>query len=83
LHVTWSINHPHQHWMKRLHMRHELVRNPLSHINVFDCEAYVHISKENKSNLDRKDENCIFMGYNDGLKWYNFWNPETKKVVYS
>jgi hypothetical protein len=35
------------------------------------------------SNLDKKVENCIFIGYKDGLKGYKLWNPETKKVVYS
>eukprot|EP00253_Pinus_taeda_P003460 PITA_03460 len=26
---------------------------------------------------------CIFIGYKDGLKGYNIWNPVTKKVVYN
>jgi hypothetical protein len=33
LHVTWSTDHPHQHWMKKLHKRYGLVRNLLSHIS--------------------------------------------------
>jgi hypothetical protein len=33
--------------------------------------------------MDRKAEKCIFIGYKDGLKGYNLWNPETKTVVYS
>jgi hypothetical protein len=55
----------------------------LTHLKVFGCEAYVHVPKENMSNLGKKDENCIFSGYKYGLKGYNIWNPETKKVVYS
>jgi hypothetical protein len=55
----------------------------LTHLKVFGCEAYVHVPKENKSKLDKKDEKCIFIGYKDGLKGYKIWNPETKKVVYS
>jgi hypothetical protein len=47
----------------------------LTHINVFGYESYVHVSKENRSKLDKKDEKCIFIGYEDGLKGYNIWNP--------
>jgi hypothetical protein len=55
----------------------------LTHLKVFGYDAYVHVPKENGSKLDKKDEKCIFIGYKDGLKGYNIWNPETKKVVYS
>jgi hypothetical protein len=55
----------------------------ITHLKVFDCEAYVHVPKENRSKLDKKVENCIFIGYKYGLKGYNIWNLETKKVVYS
>jgi hypothetical protein len=34
------------------------------------------------SNLDKRDEKCIFIGYKYGPKGYNIWNPETKKVLY-
>jgi hypothetical protein len=54
----------------------------LTHLKVFGCDSYVHVPKENKSKLDKKDGNCIFIGYKDGLKGYKIWNPETKKVVY-
>jgi hypothetical protein len=53
----------------------------LTHLKVFGCDAYVHVPKENRSNLDKKDEKCIFIGYKDGLKGFNLWNLETKKVV--
>jgi hypothetical protein len=70
--------------MTRLHKRYGLVRNLLSHISmVFGCDAYVHVPKENMSELDKKVEKCIFIGYKDGLKGYKLWNPETKKAVYS
>jgi hypothetical protein len=55
----------------------------LTHLNVFGCEAHVHVPKEKRSKLDKKAENCIFIGYKDGLKDYKLWNLETKKVVYS
>jgi hypothetical protein len=53
---------------------------------VFGCDAYVHVPKENRSKLDKKAEKaekCIFICYKDGVKGYNLWNPETKKIVYS
>jgi hypothetical protein len=55
----------------------------LQHLRVFGCDAYVHVPKENRSNLDKKVEKCIFIGYKDGVKGYKLWNPETKKIVYS
>ena len=55
----------------------------LSHLRVFGCDAYVHVPKENRTKLDSKSEKCIFIGYKDGLKGYKFWNPVTRKVVYS
>jgi hypothetical protein len=54
----------------------------LTHLKVFGYEAYVHVPKENKRKLDKKAGKCIFIGYKDGLKGYNIWNLETKKVVY-
>jgi hypothetical protein len=35
MHVTWEIDHPHEHWMTRLHMRYGSVRKPLSHISKY------------------------------------------------
>jgi hypothetical protein len=54
----------------------------LQHLRVFGYDAYVHFPKENRSKVDKKDEKCIFIGYKDGVKGYNLWNPETKKTVY-
>jgi hypothetical protein len=47
----------------------------LTHLKVFDCDTYVHVPKENRSKLDKKAEKGIFIGYKDGLKGYNLWNP--------
>ena len=52
-------------------------------MKVFGCDAYVHVPKEKMSKLDNKDEKCIFIGYKDGMKGYNIWNPVTKNTVYS
>jgi hypothetical protein len=55
----------------------------LEHLRVFGYDAYVHVPKKNRINMDKKDEKCIFIGYKDGVKGYKLWNPETKKTVYS
>jgi hypothetical protein len=55
----------------------------LEHIRVFGCDAYVHVPKENRGNMDNKAEKCILIGYKDGMKGYKLWNPKTKKIVYS
>jgi hypothetical protein len=60
-------NNPQEVWTGKKHS--------LTHLKVFGCEAYVHVPKENRSNLDKKVEKCIFIGYKDGLKGYNLWNP--------
>jgi hypothetical protein len=55
----------------------------LQPLKVFGCDAYVHVPKENRSKLDKKAEKCIVIGYKNGVKGYNLWNPKTKKIVYS
>jgi hypothetical protein len=72
---TLDDKNPHEVWTGK--------KPSLTHLKVFGCEAYVHVPKENKIKLDKKAENCIFIGYKYGLKGYNIWNLETKKVVYS
>jgi hypothetical protein len=47
----------------------------LTHLRVIGCDAYVHVPKENKNKLDKKDKKCIFIGYKYGMKGYNRWNP--------
>jgi hypothetical protein len=53
------------------------------HLRVFGFDPYVHVPKENRSKMDKKDKKCIFIGYKDGVKGYKLWNPKTKKIVYS
>ena len=54
----------------------------LSDLWVFGCDAYVHVPREKRKNLDSKSEKCIFIGYKDGLKGYKVSNLVTSKVVY-
>ena len=55
----------------------------IKHLKVFGCDAYVHVPKEKRSKLDNKAENCIFIGYKDGMKGYKIWNHTTKNNVYN
>jgi len=66
---------PHNVWTSK--------KTSLTHFKVFGCDSYVHVLKENKSKMDKKAKRCIFIGYKDGMKGYNLWNLETKKVLYS
>lgn len=54
-----------------------------THLKIFGCDAYVHIPNENITKFYRKFERCTIIGYKDGLKGYNLWNLETKKVLYN
>jgi hypothetical protein len=53
----------------------------LEHLKVFGCDAYVHYPKEKRSMLDNKANKWIFLGYNDGVKGYNLWNPKMKNAI--
>jgi hypothetical protein len=66
---------PHEVWTSK--------KTSFEHIRVCGCDSYVHVTKENRSKLDNKAKKCIFMGYKDGVKGYNIWNPKTKKTIYS
>ena len=52
-------------------------------LRVFDCPAYVHIPSEERSKLDPKSRQCVFLGYEKGVKDYKFWDLMANKVVIS
>jgi hypothetical protein len=48
-------------------------KKPLvSHLKLFGCDAFVHVPKEKRSKLDKKEFKCIFIGYKEGMKGYKF-----------
>jgi hypothetical protein len=63
---------PHELWTGK--------KSSLKHLRVFGCDAYVHVPKKNMSRLDNKDEKCIFMGYKDGVKGYNFGTQKLRRL---
>ena len=54
-----------------------------SHLRVFGCLAFVHVSKELRKKLDARSTLCIFIGYGDEEYGYRLWDPKEKKVIRS
>lgn len=54
------------------------------HLRVFGCKAFVHVPKDERSKLDAKARQCIFIGYGlDGEFGYRLYDPVQKKLVRS
>ena len=47
----------------------------LENLIVVGWDAYVHVPKENRSKLDNKVEECVFVGYKYVMKGYKIWSP--------
>lgn len=54
-----------------------------SHLRVFGCKTFAHISKENRQKLDDKSTPCIFVGYSNAVFGYKLWDPTNKKMFRS
>jgi transposase InsO family protein len=53
------------------------------HLRVFGCRAFVHIPRDERSKLDSKVKQCIFMGYGHEEFGYRLWDPVNKKIIRS
>ncbi|PKI65872.1 hypothetical protein CRG98_013735 [Punica granatum] len=53
------------------------------HLRVFGCRASVHIPRDERSKLDAKAKQCIFLGYAYEEIEYRFWDPDSKKIIRS
>ncbi|RDX90114.1 hypothetical protein CR513_28058, partial [Mucuna pruriens] len=53
------------------------------HLRVFDCKAFVHVPKDERSKLDMKTRQCIFIGYGHDEYGYSMYDPVKKKLVRS
>ena len=47
---------------------------------VFQCTAYMHISKEQRRKWHIKSVKCIFTGYSINSKFYCLWDPKGKPI---
>ena len=54
-----------------------------NYLKVFGCRAFVHIPKDERSKLDDRSKQCIFLGYGHEEFGYRLWDPATKKVIRS
>ena len=45
-----------------------------SHMRVFGCKAFAHVSSELRKKLDLKSTPCIFIGYGDEEFRYKLWD---------
>ena len=53
------------------------------HLRVFGCRAFVHIPRDERSKLDKKTKQCIFLGYSEDALGYKLWDPVDRKVLRS
>src|SRR6266487_4225588 len=53
------------------------------HLRVFGCKAFVHVPKDERSKLDAKSKQCIFIGYGQDEFGYKFYDPIGKKLIRS
>lgn len=54
-----------------------------SHLKVFGCKAYMHVSNEQRLKLDSKTNPCVFVGYGDEEYGFRLYDPEKKKTIRS
>lgn len=54
-----------------------------NHLRVFGCKAFVHVPNDERSKLDPKTRQCIFVGYGQDQFGYRLHDPVEKKLVRS
>jgi hypothetical protein len=59
-------------------------KNPsVTCLKVSGCDAFVHVPKEKRSKMDKKELKFIFIGYKEGMKGYKLWDPASRRTMYS
>ena len=54
-----------------------------SRLKVFGCSTYAHIARDERSKLDAKSRQCIFLGCQKGVKGFKLWDLKENKLVIS
>ena len=52
-------------------------------LKVFRCKVCVHVPKDERSKMDVKTKQCIFIGYGQDEFGYRFYDPIDKKLIRS
>jgi len=47
----------------------------VSHLKIFGCLVYIHISKDKRSKLDPSEKKGVFVGYSESSKAYRIYIP--------
>ncbi len=55
----------------------------LSHLKVFGCVSYVHVSDHARSKLDAKLVKCTLVGYGEDKFGYKLWDDQNCKMIRS
>ena len=50
---------------------------------MFGCRAFIHIPRDERTKLDGKSKECIFLGYPHEEFGYRLWDPINKKIIRS
>ena len=50
------------------------------HLKVFGCRAFAHILDVERSKLDGKTKECVFLGYAHDDFGYRIWDPRKKRI---
>ena len=46
---------------------------------MFGCRAFAHVPDNERSKLDGKSKECIFLGYSHDQFGYRLWDPEKQR----
>lgn len=66
---------PYEHWYGE--------KPSVKRLRVFGCAAYVHVQKDQRRALESHTRKCVFVGYpSEGTGWM-FYDPSSRKLVYS
>ena len=53
----------------------------VSYFRIFGCLAYVLVGKKDRKAMQPHTRKCIFVGYPEGTKAWQFWDPAAKKSI--
>jgi hypothetical protein len=74
LYVLVDTN-PHEVWSGK--------KPSIAHLKVFVHDAFLHVPKEKRNKMDKKEAKCIFIGYKEGMKGNKLWDPASRRTLYS